>query len=82
MTYEIYWDDLTPEAQARLIEIWHENLDTQPLVVFDTEEEDDDDDEDYYPPFESTTDIISDDNPWPTESKSEPDIDEGEIVDV
>jgi len=37
--YEIYWSDLTPEAQARLKELNHENIDNSPLAIIDIEEE-------------------------------------------
>lgn len=38
-SYEIYWDDLTPKAQERLKELWHDNVDLAPLAVVDIEEE-------------------------------------------
>lgn len=37
--HEIYWSDLTPEAQARLKELNHENIDNSPLAIIDIEEE-------------------------------------------
>lgn len=38
--YEIYWDDLTPEAQERLKKIYHQNMDTMPLTTFTIESDD------------------------------------------
>jgi hypothetical protein len=35
--YEIYWDDLTEEAQSRLKELYHENIELCPLAVIDIE---------------------------------------------
>ena len=37
--YEIYWDDLTEEAQERLKGLYHGNIDLSPLAIFDVEEE-------------------------------------------
>lgn len=37
-SYEIYWDDLTPEAQERLKDLYHENIDLIPLTIIDIEE--------------------------------------------
>ena len=37
--FEIYWNDLTEEAQERLKEIWHENIDLSPLAIIDLEQE-------------------------------------------
>ena len=37
--YEIYWDDLTEEAQERLKDLYHENIDLNPLAIIDVEEE-------------------------------------------
>jgi len=37
--YEIYWNDLNDEAQERLKELWHENIDLSPLAIVNIEEE-------------------------------------------
>jgi hypothetical protein len=37
--YEIYWDDLTEEAQLRLKELYHENIELSPLAIIDIESE-------------------------------------------
>ncbi len=37
--YEIYWDDLTEEAQSRLKGLYHENIGLCPLAIIDIEEE-------------------------------------------
>lgn len=36
--YEIYWDDLTEEAQERLKRLYHENIDISPLAIVEIEE--------------------------------------------
>lgn len=36
-TYEVYWSDLTDEAQERLKGLYHENIDISPLVIIDVE---------------------------------------------
>ncbi len=38
-SYEIYWSDLTEEAQERLQELYHDNIDLSPLAIVDIEEE-------------------------------------------
>ena len=38
-TYEIYWSDLTEEAQDRLSGMYHENIDISPIAYIDIEEE-------------------------------------------
>ena len=37
-SYEIYWEDLTEEAKERLRELYHENIDLNPLAIIDIEE--------------------------------------------
>lgn len=36
--HEIYWSDLSEEAQKRLIGLYHDNIDVTPLVIIDIEE--------------------------------------------
>lgn len=36
---EIYWNDLTTEAQLRLMDLYHENVDNSPLAIIDIEDE-------------------------------------------
>lgn len=38
-SYEIYWNDLTPEAQAKFARLYHDNIDLAPLAIIDIEEE-------------------------------------------
>ena len=38
-SYEIYWDDLTEDAQERLAELYHDNIELSPLAIVDIEEE-------------------------------------------
>jgi len=33
--FEIYWDDLTEEAQERLKEVYHDNIDLTPLAYIE-----------------------------------------------
>lgn len=33
MIYEIYWSDLTPEAQERLKDLYHRNIEMSPLCT-------------------------------------------------
>jgi hypothetical protein len=33
--YEIYWSDLTPEAQERLTGMYHESLDLNSIAIID-----------------------------------------------
>lgn len=40
ISYKIYWNDLTPEAQKRLQGLYHANIDLSPLAIVDIEEED------------------------------------------
>jgi hypothetical protein len=35
--YEIYWDDLTEVAQARLKGFYHGNIELNPLAILDIE---------------------------------------------
>lgn len=37
MVYEIYWEDLNKEAQERLKDLYHENIDIHPLAIFEIE---------------------------------------------
>ncbi|HNP66293.1 MAG TPA: hypothetical protein PKH16_00175 [Aequorivita sp.] len=37
--YEIYWDDLTDEAQSRLKGLYHVNIELCPLAIIDIEDE-------------------------------------------
>ena len=37
--FEIYWSDLTEEAQQRMNNLYHENIDLSPLAIIDVEEE-------------------------------------------
>ena len=39
--YEVLWDDLTEEAQKRLRDLYHENIDTSPLAIIDIQESED-----------------------------------------
>lgn len=36
-SYEIYWNDLTPEAQERLAALNHDNVGLSPLAIIDLE---------------------------------------------
>ncbi len=49
---EIWWEDLTIEAQERLIDLYHDNIDIVPVAIIDIEEDDNLEDE-----------IITDDEP-------------------
>jgi hypothetical protein len=40
-THEIYWDDLNPEAQNRLSELYHANIELTPIAVIEMEIDDD-----------------------------------------
>ncbi len=42
-TFEIYWDDLTEEAQTRMQEMYHENIGMLPIAIVDIEDEEEDD---------------------------------------
>ena len=37
--HEIFWDDLTPEAQERLKDLNRGNIDLSPLAIIEVEEE-------------------------------------------
>jgi len=37
MKHEIYWDDLNIEAQYRLKDLFHNNLEFIPLTIIETE---------------------------------------------
>ena len=39
-TYEIYWNDLTFEAQKRLKDLYHDNVQLTPLAIIEIESED------------------------------------------
>jgi hypothetical protein len=36
-TYEIYWHDLNEEAQDRLKDLYHDNVDVTPLAIVNLE---------------------------------------------
>ena len=38
-TYKIYWHDLNEDAQERLKEVYHENIELAPLAIIDIEQE-------------------------------------------
>jgi hypothetical protein len=38
-SFEIYWSDLSEEAQERLKELYHDNIELSPLAIVDIEEE-------------------------------------------
>lgn len=38
-TFEIYWKDLSEEAQERLKDLYHGNIDLTPLAIIEIEEE-------------------------------------------
>ena len=37
MDYEIFWNDLTDVAKERLKDLWHENVDLNPLAIIELE---------------------------------------------
>lgn len=37
-SYEIYWSDLNEDAQQRLAEMYHDNIDISPLAIIDFED--------------------------------------------
>lgn len=37
MEYQIYWSHLTPEAQEAFIDIWHPNIELNPLAIIDVD---------------------------------------------
>jgi len=45
ITEEIWWDDLTPEAQERLKVFYHENIDCAPLACIELEDEESEEEE-------------------------------------
>lgn len=38
-SYKIYWSDLNDEAQERLKELYHDNIELCPLAIIDIEDE-------------------------------------------
>jgi len=38
-TYEIYWDDLTPDAQEKLKDMYHENIDLTPIACIEIQDD-------------------------------------------
>jgi len=36
-TFKIYWHDLNKEAQERLKELYHDNIELSPLAIIDIE---------------------------------------------
>lgn len=43
--YEIYWSDLTEDAQERLSGMYHDNIEMSPIAIVDIEDDDDIEDE-------------------------------------
>jgi hypothetical protein len=39
-TYEIYWSDLTPEAQEKLEDLNHENVELTPIAIINIADDD------------------------------------------
>lgn len=39
MENEIYWSDLTPEAQIRLSHLYHDNIELTPLATIITDDD-------------------------------------------
>ena len=37
MIYEIFWVDLTEEAQSRLKHLYHNNINTTPIAIIEVE---------------------------------------------
>jgi len=37
-SFEIFWSDLNEEAQERMREIYHENIDLSPIAILDIED--------------------------------------------
>lgn len=37
--FEIYWHDLNEEAQERLKDLYHDNIDISPLAIIDVEDD-------------------------------------------
>lgn len=37
--FEIYWHDLTVDAQERLKDLYHDNIDISPLAIIDVEDD-------------------------------------------
>lgn len=38
-SFEIYWHDLTEDAQERLKDLYHDNIDISPLAFIDVEDD-------------------------------------------
>jgi hypothetical protein len=38
-SFEIYWNDLTEEAQERMKELYHDNIEYAPLTIIEVETE-------------------------------------------
>lgn len=38
MEYQIYWSHLTPEAQEVFKDLWHENVEMNPLAIIDIDD--------------------------------------------
>jgi len=38
-SFKIYWGNLNEEAQERLKELYHDNIELSPLAIIDVEEE-------------------------------------------
>lgn len=38
-TFQIFWDDLTEEAQERLQELYDDNIDIMPIATIDIEDD-------------------------------------------
>lgn len=47
LNFEIYFDDLSEDAQNRFRDagLWHENIDLAPLAIFEMDDEENDDDD-------------------------------------
>jgi len=37
MEYQIYWSHLTPEAQDAFMDLWHPNIEMNPLAIIDVD---------------------------------------------
>lgn len=38
-TYEIYWSNLSKEAQEKMKELYHDNIELSPLAIIEIEED-------------------------------------------
>jgi len=38
MEYQIFWSHLTPEAQEEFKDLWHENVEMNPLAIIDIDD--------------------------------------------